>query len=113
MVELSHTSKRYGTAVALDVDDLRLPRGRVSALIGPSGAGKSTILRLLIGLEWPDSGVVNFDGEPLRRERLLAHRRRLGYVIPEGGLSPHLTALGKHGLLARPLGLPLGSGASW
>lgn len=104
MFELARTSKRYGTAVALDVDQLRLPRGRVSALIGPSGAGKSTLLRLLIGLEWPDSGVVSCDGEPLRRERLLAHRRRIGYVIQEGGLFPHLSALGNIGLLARTLG---------
>lgn len=104
MFLLVNISKRYGTTVALDVDGLRLPRGRVSALIGPSGAGKSTILRLLIGLEWPDSGVVHFNNEPLRRTQLLAHRRRIGYVIQEGGLFPHLNALGNIGLLARTLG---------
>jgi len=106
MFLLTDTSKRYGATVALDVAALRLPAGRVSALIGPSGAGKSTILRLLIGLEWPDSGTVHFDNEPLRREQLLAHRRRIGYVIQEGGLFPHLSALGNIGLLARTLGWP-------
>lgn len=104
MFLLTNTSKCYGSTVALDVADLRLPPGRVSALIGPSGAGKSTILRLLIGLEWPDSGTVHFNSEPLRREQLLAHRRRIGYVIQEGGLFPHLSALGNIGLLARTLG---------
>src|SRR3546814_7082040 len=62
------------------------------------------ILRMLIGLDWPDRGVVRFDGEPLRRERLLEQRRRIGYVIQEGGLFPHLTAADNVALVARLLG---------
>ncbi len=104
MFALDHVSKRYGDAVALDAVDLRIPAGRVTALIGPSGAGKSTLLRLLLGLEWPDAGRVLFEDAPLRRETLLAQRRRIGYVIQEGGLFPHLTAGGNVALLARTLG---------
>lgn len=104
MFTLEQASKRYDGSVALDAVDLRIRAGGVTALIGPSGAGKSTLLRLLIGLEWPDTGAVRFDGEPLRREGLLAHRRRIGYVIQEGGLFPHLSAIGNIGLLARTLG---------
>ncbi len=104
MFELRQVSKRYGRTVALDALDLSIAGGRTTALIGPSGAGKSSVLRMLLGLEWPDSGEVRFDGAPLRRDTLLAQRRRIGYVIQEGGLFPHLTGAGNAALLARTLG---------
>jgi len=104
MFALSSVSKHYANTIALDHLDLDIARGRTTALIGPSGAGKSTVLRMLIGLEWPDSGEVRFDGEALRRERLLEQRRRIGYVIQEGGLFPHLTAAENVGLLAHTMG---------
>ncbi len=47
---------------------------------------------MLVGLEWPDSGTVAFDGTPLQRANLQAQRQRIGYVIQEGGLFPHLDA---------------------
>ena len=104
MFTLSDVSKSYDSSIALDNVDLCIEGGATTALIGPSGAGKSTVLRLLIGLEWPDMGEVCFDGERLRRECLLAQRRRIGYVIQEGGLFPHLTAAANIALLARTLG---------
>jgi osmoprotectant transport system ATP-binding protein len=104
--ELQDIAKRYGPVVALDGVDLHIDSAATTALIGPSGAGKSTVLRMLIGLDWPDRGVVRFDGEPLRRERLLEQRRRIGYVIQEGGLFPHLTAADNVALVARVLGWP-------
>jgi osmoprotectant transport system ATP-binding protein len=104
MFELHQVSKHYGATVALDRVDLDLATGRTTALIGPSGSGKSSVLRMLLGLEWPDSGEVRFDGVPLRRETLLEQRRRIGYVIQEGGLFPHLTGSGNAALLARTLG---------
>ncbi|PBJ84150.1 ABC transporter ATP-binding protein [Lysobacteraceae bacterium NML93-0399] len=104
MFQLHQVSCRYGATVGLDGVDLTIARGATTALIGPSGAGKSTLLRLLVGLEWPDAGEVRFDGAVLRPATLLAHRRRIGYVIQEGGLFPHLDALGNVGLLPRTLG---------
>jgi osmoprotectant transport system ATP-binding protein len=104
MFELHQVSKHYGATVALDRVDLDLATGRTTVLIGPSGSGKSSVLRMLLGLEWPDSGEVRFDGVPLRRETLLEQRRRIGYVIQEGGLFPHLTGSGNAALLARTLG---------
>lgn len=101
--DLHTVSKHYGATVALDNVDLHIAKDAVTALVGPSGAGKSSVLRMLIGLEWPDSGEVRFDGEPLQRERLLEQRRRIGYVIQEGGLFPHLTAAQNVDLLARTL----------
>jgi osmoprotectant transport system ATP-binding protein len=104
MFELKDVSKRYGATRALDAVDLVIAPGATTALIGPSGAGKSSVLRMLIGLEWPDTGVVSFDGVSLRRGALLEQRRRIGYVIQEGGLFPHLTGAGNAALLATTLG---------
>ncbi|AKK62527.1 ATP-binding cassette domain-containing protein [Xanthomonas oryzae pv. oryzicola] len=104
MFTLDHVSRCYGQAIALDAVSLTFVSGRTTALIGPSGAGKSTVLRMLVGLEWPDSGMVAFDGTPLHRANLQAQRQRIGYVIQEGGLFPHLDARSNATLLARTLG---------
>lgn len=96
--------KRYGGQPAVDGVSLEFGEGDSVALIGSSGSGKSTLLRLLIGLEWPDAGVVAFAGIPLTRDRLLAIRRRIGYVIQDGGLFPHLTAIENLALLPRHVG---------
>ena len=61
-------------------------------LIGPSGCGKSTLLRLIIGLLEPDGGTIQFDGAPITFANIAKLRRRIGYVIQDGGLFPHLTA---------------------
>jgi osmoprotectant transport system ATP-binding protein len=82
---------------------LLFERGTVNAVIGTSGSGKSTLLRLLLGLEWPDSGSIAIDGEILSRAGRLALRRRIGYVIQEGGLFPHLRVRDNLALLPRHL----------
>lgn len=101
---IERVSKRYGKVVAVDEVSLEFAAGATTALIGSSGSGKSTVLRLLLGLEWPDQGQVSVDGQPLQRAQVLQLRRRVGYVIQEGGLFPHLTALGNLALLPRHLG---------
>ncbi len=101
---LEHVSKRYGTVRALEDVSLAFAAGTSTALIGSSGSGKSTVLRLLLGLEWPDQGCVRADGQMLHRQQLLALRRRVGYVIQDGGLFPHLTVLGNLALLPRQVG---------
>ncbi len=101
---LIHATRAFGATRAVDDVSLAFARGRTSILIGSSGSGKSTLLRMLLGLEWPTAGEVLYDGEPLRRETLLDVRRRVGYVIQDGGLFPHLTVLGNLALLARHLG---------
>jgi osmoprotectant transport system ATP-binding protein len=96
--------KRYGATTALDGLDLGIPAAHTTALIGPSGCGKSTVLRLLVGLVRPDAGEVRIDGGPMRALDLTALRRRIGYVIQEGGLFPHLTAAENVTLMAGPVG---------
>ncbi|MFC5526339.1 ATP-binding cassette domain-containing protein [Rhodanobacter ginsengisoli] len=101
-VELA--SKRYGKVCALDRIELDFAAGSTTALIGSSGSGKSTVLRLLLGLDQPDSGCIRIDGRRLEPADVLALRRRVGYVIQDGGLFPHLTALGNLALLPQYLG---------
>lgn len=103
---LREVTKRYNGVTALEQVSLSFAAGSTTALIGGSGAGKSTVLRLLLGLDWPDAGTVTASGLPLRRDGLLALRQRVGYVIQEGGLFPHLTALGNLALQPRHLGWP-------
>ena len=97
-------SRRYGTVVALDDLSLSFAAGTVTAVIGSSGSGKSTVLRLLLGLDWPDQGEVRVGGEPVTRRNRLAIRQRIGTVIQDGGLFPHLSARDNLALLPRHLG---------
>lgn len=92
MLQLQNVSKRYGDFVALHPTDLTCATGQTTVLLGPSGCGKSTILRLIIGLLEPSTGKVLVAGEAIGPENLLRMRRRMGYVIQEGGLFPHLSA---------------------
>ncbi|HEX7815619.1 ATP-binding cassette domain-containing protein [Dyella sp.] len=101
---LHEVSKRYGAVQALEQVDLAFHRGSTTALIGSSGSGKSTVLRLLLGLDRPDQGVVSIDGNALQPSQLLALRLRTGYVIQDGGLFPHLTGLENLTLQPRQLG---------
>ncbi|MEY2525779.1 MAG: osmoprotectant transport system ATP-binding protein [Verrucomicrobiota bacterium] len=106
LVQLSDVSKRYNGAVALQPTSLSIERGKTTVLIGPSGCGKSTLLRLVIRLIEPDTGTLSFNGEPITPDKIDLLRRRIGYVIQEGGLFPHLTAGGNVLLMARHLGKP-------
>lgn len=104
MFALRGIRKAFGQTVVLDGIDLIIEPGTTAALIGPSGCGKSTLLRLMNGLIKPDAGEVAFDGRPLEPSTLTAVRRRVGYVVQEGGLFAHLTAQQNVTLLGRRLG---------
>ena len=104
MFTLRDVEKVYAGRPVLGPLSLKLPDGRTTVLIGPSGCGKSTLLRLLIGLVRPDAGAVLFDGVPVTPDTARSVRLRVGYVIQDGGLFPHLTARGNVTLMARYLG---------
>jgi len=92
LVHFRDVTKRFGDDFAIRDANLEIERGKITALIGPSGCGKSTILRLIVGLVTADTGEIQFDGEKIAAETIMKIRRRLGYVIQDGGLFPHLTA---------------------
>jgi len=104
LVKLIDVSKRYADAPALHATNISVERGKTTVLIGPSGCGKSTLLRLIIGLIEPDTGTIEFDGAPIMPDKIENVRRRIGYVIQEGGLFPHLTARANVLLMARHVG---------
>jgi len=106
LIELVGVSKSFGGTAALHPTDLAFPPGLTTALIGPSGCGKSTLLRLIISLLKPDTGKVIFDDLEVTETSAQQVRRRVGYVIQEGGLFPHLTARANVLLLSRHLGRP-------
>ncbi len=104
IIELREVVKRYDAVEALKATTLSLGVG-VNVLLGPSGSGKSTLLRLLTGLSRPSAGEVLLWGRALSPQTIGPLRRRLGYVIQEGGLFPHLTAGANVTLAARYFGL--------
>jgi osmoprotectant transport system ATP-binding protein len=103
LVELIDVAKSYDGAVALHPTSLPIERGKTTVLIGPSGCGKSTLLRLIIRLIEPDSGAIRFGGAQITPDKIDNFRRRVGYVIQEGGLFPHLTARANILLMGRYL----------
>jgi len=103
MITLTQISKRYDSIVAVAPTDLPVQAGETLVLIGPSGCGKSTLLRLIAGLIQPDTGSIIFEGMPLTPATILKARQRMGYVIQEGGLFPHLTVRDNVTVMARYL----------
>jgi phospholipid/cholesterol/gamma-HCH transport system ATP-binding protein len=89
MILLRDVHKRFGSQVVLDGVDLDVQEGETLALLGPSGTGKSVLLKHIIGLIRPDSGLVMVDDEDvskLRRKDLATLRSRIGYVFQNGAL---------------------------
>lgn len=103
MLKLNQISKNFGQKTALFPLDIYIDKAKTTVLIGPSGCGKSTLLRLIIGLIKPDRGNIVLDGNIFDRHNMLSIRHKMGYVIQESGLFPHLTAYENISLLANYL----------
>jgi sulfate transport system ATP-binding protein len=88
-IEVQHVSKRFGDFVALDDVSFSVPPGELVALLGPSGGGKTTMLRIIAGLEAPDSGVVMLEGEDATDRS--ARDRGVGFVFQHYALFRHMT----------------------
>jgi osmoprotectant transport system ATP-binding protein len=102
--ELVAACKCYGDTVALNPTYLMISPVNTSVLIGPSGSGKSTLLRIMAGLITPDQGTVRFVGKPLNRRNINPLRQKMGFVVQEGGLFPHMSAEANVTLMARQHG---------
>ncbi len=88
-------TKTYGATAALDGLSLQVDDVRTLVLIGPSGGGKSTLLRVLGGLEASDAGSLTVNNQSIDHDpaRLLAYRRKNGFLFQQFNLFPHLSAL--------------------
>jgi osmoprotectant transport system ATP-binding protein len=82
---------RSGTVSALDGVSIDVASGECVALVGESGSGKTTLLRCFNRLITPDAGSVRVDDVDVSTTDAVALRRRVGYVMQEGGLMPHWT----------------------
>jgi sulfate transport system ATP-binding protein len=84
-----NVTKRFGDFVALDDVSVEVPSGSLTALLGPSGGGKSTLLRIIAGLEEPDSGVVEIAGTDATR--LPPQSRNVGFVFQHYAAFKHMS----------------------
>ncbi len=76
---------------AVDAVSFEVPEGAVCMLLGTSGSGKTTLLRMVNRLIEPTAGAIFIDGKNILEENPIALRRRIGYVIQQVGLFPHMT----------------------
>ena len=86
VIETRALSKRYGRKLALDNLDLRIPRGRIHAIVGANGAGKSTLFRILMGFMPPTAGEARILGKD-SQQLTPADRARIGFVNEEHTLA--------------------------
>lgn len=91
MIRLEHVTKSFGGYKALDDVSIVVEEGEFLTVIGRSGCGKTTMLRMINGLQKPDSGKVYAAGEDVGEADLIRLRRKIGYVIQNKGLFPHMT----------------------
>lgn len=87
-LRLSKISKGYGTSQVLRGIDLAVDAGEFMTLVGPSGCGKSTLLKILAGLDQPDDGVIEIDGEIANQLR--PSKRNIAMVFQSYALYPHM-----------------------
>ena len=90
-VSIRKVTKRYGQALALQLVDLDIPAGSFFSLLGPSGCGKTTLLKIVAGLESPDTGVVLADGVDITSRP--PERRPFNMVFQHYALFPHMTVV--------------------
>ena len=91
MIEIRNVTKKIGNNVILDDISLVVETGTLVVLIGSSGCGKTTTLKLINKLIKPASGEIYINGKPISQENEIELRRKIGYVIQNTGLFPHLT----------------------
>jgi len=109
MVSLEGVAKSFGERRVIEKTTLRVGAGERLAIIGPSGCGKSTLLKMVLGLVVPDEGRVRVGDVTVTPPTAREVRRRIGYVIQDGGLFPHMTARENVTLVARLDGKKLDS----
>jgi sulfate/thiosulfate transport system ATP-binding protein len=88
-IDVAGVTKRFGDFVALDDVTVSLPTGQLTALLGPSGGGKSTLLRIIAGLDAPESGTVTIEGR--EATNLPARKRNVGFVFQHYAVFKHMS----------------------
>ncbi len=101
-IEIRNLNKRFGATVVCDNVNLDIPSGELVALLGPSGSGKTSLLRIIAGLERPDSGTVLFHGNDTTHDDV--RERNVGFVFQHYALFAHMSIFENvaFGLRVRP-----------
>src|SRR6188508_465618 len=107
-IVFDRATKRYAGRDKAAVEDLSLtiPAGDICILVGPSGAGKTTAMKMVNRLIDYDEGDIRIDGTSIRDQDVTQLRRRIGYVIQQVGLFPHMTIADNVATVPRLLGWP-------
>ena len=103
-IEIRNVSKNFNAFKALNEINLNIQSGELVALLGPSGCGKTTLLRIIAGLETPDSGTIEFHGEDVSNHDV--RDRNVGFVFQHYALFRHMTVFDNvaFGLRMKPKG---------
>ena len=104
MIEARDLTKRYGEKLAVDHLSFTVEAGRVTGFLGPNGAGKSTTMRLILGLDHPQSGTATIDGR--RYADLAQPLRTVGALLEARSMHPGRSAYNHLLFLAQTQGLP-------
>ncbi|MFD2932908.1 ABC transporter ATP-binding protein [Spirosoma flavum] len=91
MIDIQNLTKRFASHTAVNEVSLRVGPGETLVLLGTSGCGKTTTLKMINRLIEPTTGSISVDGIDVRQQPGPELRRRIGYVIQDGGLFPHYT----------------------
>ena len=91
IITLEHVTKSFDSQKVLEDFNLSIREGEFLTVIGRSGCGKTTMLKLINGLLMPDEGKICVEGSNIAETDIIALRRRIGYVIQNRGLFPHMT----------------------
>lgn len=106
MIELKNVSKAYKkNNLILDDISMEISSGKITVLIGSSGCGKTTLLKMINKLNTITSGDIFIDGVSVSKSSATLLRRKIGYVVQEGGLFPHMTIEENIGIIMKIEGI--------
>ena len=99
MIEVQGLSKRFGSLTVLDNLNLQIPAGQVTGIVGPNGSGKTTVIKTLLGLVKPDTGVISINGQELRGQ--WDYRKNIGYMPQSARYPDNMTVRELFGLIQK------------
>lgn len=92
-VEFKHVKKNYGSTTIIPDLSFEINKGEFITILGSSGSGKTTILKMINGLQSANSGTIIVNGENIKETDIVSLRRKIGYVVQQICLFPHMSIM--------------------